>query len=28
MNAVSALLAENIERIIEEGNNKVITSLK
>ncbi len=27
MNAVSALLAENIERIIDEGNKKVITSL-
>ncbi len=28
MNAVSALLAENIEKIIDEGNNKIITSLK
>ena len=28
MNAVSALLAENIEKIINEGNDKVITSLK
>ena len=27
MNAVSALLAENIERIIDEGNKRVITSL-
>ena len=26
MNAVSALLAENIERIIDEGNKRVITS--
>ena len=28
MNAVSALLAENFEKIINEGNNKIITSLK
>jgi len=28
MNMISALLAENIENIINEGNNKIITSLK
>ena len=28
MNAISALLAENIEKMIDEGNNKIITSLK
>ena len=28
MNAVSALLAENIEKLIDEGNNKVINNLK
>jgi hypothetical protein len=28
MNAASALLAENIQRIINESNKKVITSLK
>ena len=28
MNAVSALLAENFEKIINEGNSKIITSLK
>ena len=28
MNAVSALLAENIEKLIDEGNNKIINNLK
>ncbi len=28
MNAISALLAENIEKLIDEGNNKIINSLK